>query len=250
MKLKTDSDYLKDLYDLNSYYRRGDFEIISEYKGDSKTILVKDEFGILELKAGKLLLDRRPTIRCAVEPNEYLKNRIKKIYGDKLDLSKVNYTKSHSQITVGCGEHGYFEIDPQYLISPRSKGCPICKKTLEKNTINNGGWSIKDWVNVADKSKNFDSYKFYIIRCWNSTESFYKIGRTFTTIENRFKSCIPYNYEEIEVRSSEDFSKIFYLEKSFKRFNKDNKYKPKLDFHGKQECFTKIIDINNGKEIN
>jgi hypothetical protein len=250
MKLKTNSEYLKNLYDVNSYYRNGDIQIISDYLGDSKPILVKDEFGILELKAGKLLMDRQPTIRCAIDPNEYFKNRIKKVYGDELDLSKVNYKSSHLDIKVTCKIHGDFEIDPQYLIGKRRPGCINCKKKEENNTKNNGGWGIGNWISKSTESKKFDSFKFYIIKCSNENEEFYKIGRTFSTIYDRFCSNIPYNYEIIQIRESEDGHKIYCLEKTFKRINKDNKYTPKLDFHGKQECFTKIIDINNGEEIN
>ena len=76
---KTHQQYIEDLLEINTFYKNGDFILISEYNGDSKKITVKDEFGLLELKAGKLLLNRRPSIRCAVDKNEYFKNKIIKV---------------------------------------------------------------------------------------------------------------------------------------------------------------------------
>lgn len=249
---KTHQQYIEDLLEINTFYKNGDFILISEYNGDSKKITVKDEFGLLELKAGKLLLNRRPSIRCAVDKNEYFKNKIIKVYDDILDLSKVQYTECHSDIKIICSTHGEFEIDPMYLISDKKPGCIKCKKLKGNNTKNNGGWSVKDWWYKADKSEKFESFKIYILRCWNNEEEFYKIGRTFTTIKYRFsgKVSMPYNYEVIQIRESEDAHKIYCLEKAFKYYNKEYKHNPKISFNGKEECFTKIIDINNGKEIN
>ena len=252
MKSKKSHDcYIKDLLEINSYYKNGDFEVISIYNGDNNKITVRDEFGFLELKAGKLLLDRRPSIRCAVDKNEYFKNKIIKVYGNSLDLSKVDYSEAHKDIKIICKTHGEFEIDPMYLISNRKPGCLKCKKLKGNKTIDNGGWGLKNWWHKADKSKNFDSFKMYIIRCWNENEIFYKVGRTFCTVNSRFssKEAMPYNYEIVQIRESFDALKIYCLEKVFKKYNSENKYNPQISFDGKQECFTKIIDINNGKEI-
>ena len=49
-----------------------------------------------------------------------------------------------------------------------------------------GGYS--DWTNAAINSKSFESFKVYIIRCYNDNEEFIKIGRTFSKLKKRFCS--------------------------------------------------------------
>ena len=36
------------------------------------------------------------------------------------------------------------------------------------------------------KSKKFEDFKVYIIKCWNEEEEFYKIGKTYRKISRRF----------------------------------------------------------------
>lgn len=62
------------------------------------------------------------------------------------------------------------------------------------------GWSVKNWIKASKSSKSFDSYKIYIIKCTNSSESFIKIGRTFQKTKQRFssKTRMPYNIEIIK----------------------------------------------------
>lgn len=54
----------------------------------------------------------------------------KKIYGDKLDLSKFFYTKSNQKSTVICKIHGEFQASPNNLLNGR--GCPICGNISKK----------------------------------------------------------------------------------------------------------------------
>ena len=54
------------------------------------------------------------------------KNKIIELYGDKFDLSKVNYIDNKTQITIGCKIHGDFLITPNHLLSGR--GCSKCSR--------------------------------------------------------------------------------------------------------------------------
>lgn len=85
--------------------------------------------------------------------------------------------------------------------------------------------------------------KLYIIKCWNDNERFYKIGRTFTTLENRFKSKrkMPYNYEVIKIIEN-TAENIFKLETEYKNKHKNFNYTPSLCFGGKCECYS-IINV-------
>ena len=46
--------------------------------------------------------------------------------------------------------------------------------------------------------KNFDSFKLYIIRCYDNKESFIKIGKTFGALKERFRK-FPYKTEVIGI---------------------------------------------------
>ena len=50
--------------------------------------------------------------------------KLKQIYGDKYDYSKVEYRSFHTKICVICKEHGEFWQMPQTML--RGYGCPAC----------------------------------------------------------------------------------------------------------------------------
>lgn len=92
-------------------------------------------------------------------------------------------------------------------------------------------------------SLNFDSFHTYIIYCYNESESFYKIGRTFRSIEKRLKS-LPYKYEIIQDITFEDGYLCCQFEQLLHNKYKNYKYSPLLNFKGKGECY-KINRNNN-----
>ena len=163
---------------------------------------------------------------------EFLDKLSKKNF-NKLDYSKVIYVRSKIKVIVICKEHGEFKITPSHLLE--GQGCRKC------GMKNSGGWSYTIWENKGKNSKNFDSYKVYILRCWNESEEFYKIGKTFYSTEKRFLGDyrMPYSYEIVKIfeGSAKDISK---LEKQLQKDNKKNKYTPKIKFKGYTECFLNV----------
>lgn len=160
---------------------------------------------------------------------------------NKYDYSKIDYFNNTTKITILCPIHQEFKQTPGSHL--RGSGCPYCSRILintyhENNPI---GWTTNIWIKTAEKSKNFDSFKVYVIECWNENERFYKVGRTFTTINTRFNSKnMPYNYKIVKVVNG--LAKEMYnLENLIKKENKKNKYLPKLKFGGMYECFSKIL---------
>lgn len=318
-KVKTNEQFLLDLYRLNDTYRDGMFTMLEEYRTAIVKLKVNTDFGICQMTPNSLLSNKNPcTIQSAIDKNDYAhrvlidrsqsyRNGFYKIVGDfkkyhdpilietiyglcsltfaslysgskpgfdsAIDKTSywLNYAKERNskyndytyenvtikgtddRIKINCKKHGIFEIKASNF-SAKNQGCNKCfDDTRAEIYKDNGGWHSKDWITAGNKSKYFDSFKMYIIRCWNEDEEFYKVGRTFLTVQRRFKDTkqMPYNYEIIQIRKSEDGHKIYCLEKAFKRANKKDSYKPKNYFKGGYtECFTKIIDINNGKEIN
>jgi hypothetical protein len=78
----------------------------------------------------------------------------------------------------------------------------------------------------------------YIIKCFNKDEEFYKIGKTYSSIKNRFNGKIkmPYKYESIAIVEG-DARYISELEIKYKNKYKVYKYEPRIKFPGKHECF-------------
>lgn len=318
-KLKTNEQFLIDLYRLNDSYRNGDFTVMEEYKTAITKLKLMTEYGVCHMSPNSLLSNCNPcSTHSAVDKNEYIHNMLLKynkhysngffklssdfkgwrkelkvtsLYGEHLlsftslymgskpgidsaidktkywlnyakdkskkydlyDYTKTSVTATDDNIIITCKIHGDFNIRASNF-THKQQGCQKCFDESRAEVYkDNGGWHTKDWLIAGEKSKYFDFYKMYIIRCWDDEEEFYKVGRTFLTVARRFKDKkqMPYNYEIVQLRESEEGHKIYCLEKQFKKLNKINRYKPKKYFKGGYtECFTKIIDINNGKEIN
>lgn len=76
---------------------------------------------------------------------------------------------------------------------------------------------------------------FYIIRCFNNTESFYKIGITKRTVEERYNSN--YMYEVVRTVYG-DAEQVWDLEQEHKQKLKQYHYVPLIKFNGfYSECF-------------
>jgi hypothetical protein len=155
--------------------------------------------------------------------------KAKLIHGDRYIYNKVDYKNSDINVIIICKEHGDFEQAPRTHLS--DKGCPKCNLYV--------GYSRSQWVNY---NKNKEGI-FYIIKCWNENEKFYKIGITGRSVKERYpyKETMPYMYEVTKEVKSRDLDYIWNLEKEYKRNLKDFKYKPLIKFAGGSvECFTKI----------
>lgn len=146
-------------------------------------------------------------------------------HNNKYDYSEAKYLGYNKKIKIICKEHGEFIQNARDHIA--GAGCPKCAIM---------GYKKKDFV------KKFEMATLYIIKCWNKEEVFYKIGITGLDIEKRFntKLKMPYNYEIIK-----DFyyfsNEIWNYEKEFHKKFKIYKYKPKIKFSGRYECFNENI---------
>lgn len=242
-------------YFVNQLYEKFGENIINysniEYKGALQNVFFETEFGMCKSTPNSLLSKNYKSIKIdsAVNKSEYITNIIKKERGDVYDLSKIEYIKNTEPIIIGCKIHKDFKVIPANFISSKSyRGCPKCgrESTTKYNIENPIGWSYSSWEKAGKISKYFDSYKVYILKCWNDEEQFYKIGRTFLTVERRFRSNkLPYNFKIEAIYISEDAKYICDLEKELKHKNRSNSYLPKIIFEGMYECFTNIEDISN-----
>lgn len=184
------------------------------------------------------------TIRRMVKTTEQFIIEAIEIHGDKYKYDKVNYIKNNIKVEIKCNVHGYFYQTPSDHLS--GKDCRKCgnEKIRKKQQKTPAGWNITNWDNAAKKSKHFDRFKVYIIRCWNNEEEFYKIGRTFLKTSRRFysKKGMPYKYEILNEIIFDNAKDAFDKENCLKRENKENKYIPLIPFGGRYECFSKLND--------
>lgn len=169
----------------------------------------------------------------------------KELHGDKYDYSETIYINDSTKVKIKCRIHGNFNQTPNSHL--QGSGCIKCgmESTIKYNKENPQGWTVSNWEKSALKSKNFDSFKVYIIRCWNGSEGFYKIGRTYTSTKKRFKTKIlmPYNFEILKEFIFNNSIDAFNKEKELKRINKKYKYVPLIHFCGKHECFSEHPEL-------
>ena len=192
------------------------------------------KFGCPE--CGKLKRNRSSTKSV----DYYLKKL--KIINSNYTIKKEDYINLKTPIKHFCKtQKKWFKMRPSHVLS--GQVCRKCanKKISENAQKNSIGWSYTKWEEKGLKSKNFDSFKFYIIKCWNNKETFYKIGKTFRKIEDRFQSKteMPYKWKIIKIIKN-DALIISKIEEKMKKSNKKNKHKPLVNFSGKYECYKKL----------
>ncbi len=224
-------NFLQELENRNESYRKGELKVLGDYQALSLHILVEDRYGKALMQPKVLLKGVIPCLATAVDKTQYFKNKAADVHKGKYTYDKAVYSGSRNKITITCPIHGDFEQNHSSHLS--GKGCPKCKN--EKV-----GWTYTAWSKAAKGNPGI----FYILRCWNDEEEFYKVGITCQEkVKDRYhnKYRMPYNFEIVSEVSSDDRKYIYKLEKQYKRDNKDMAYMPKISFDGsKSECFKTI----------
>lgn len=157
----------------------------------------------------------------------------RKTHGDSFEYDMSEYNGYKSNIKIKCKKHDWVIV--QAGMHKRGAGCPECGKEINKLYIHQ---NYVDHIN--DRFNGISS--LYILKCFNETEIFYKVGITCKSIKQRYpKNRMPYKYLVLRNISGEvDF--ICSLEKQLHRIlRSDNKkYRPKIAFGGKHECYKDI----------
>lgn len=190
---------------------------------------------------GRLLSSKKKTITL----KEFVERGSIK-YNNEHTYEKSIYTGCFNKIIVTCKIHGDFKIDSsKYLNKPT--GCPKCKKCSHNKKDSYGGFTRTDWINNCGSGNSY----LYLVRIYNDSESFYKIGIS----KNTFKriSCITNNYNK-EILFSKPFTDhnlSFDLEHMLHRRFKSLHYFPKIKFIGHTECFKEDPEIYQAfKDLN
>lgn len=153
------------------------------------------------------------------------------IHNGLYGYDKTNYSNNSTKVKIKCPIHGYFEQTPaMHLLG---SGCLQCGKMRI-------GCSRTDFISNCENNNNGLGI-LYIIRCFNATESFYKIGITSKSVKSRYncKNKMPYTYETLYEKEDSPVS-IFNLENELLKELVDHRYTPLISFAGQTECFSKI----------
>lgn len=157
------------------------------------------------------------------ETKEIFVSKAIKVHGHKYDYSKVEYKNTRSKVLITCKTHGDFHILPANHI--QKQGCKLCG-------IENSNLIRDEWIKKCADRKCI----FYIVKCWNDKECFYKFGITSLNIKKRF-AYVPYQHEVLKKVETYDSGYVWDLEKRFKRVKRNAKYIPTIKFSGMTECF-------------
>jgi len=186
----------------------------------------------------KMGLKRRNTLESFI-------TKANQKHNAKYNYTSVNYNLQNDKVKIICPDHGEFFQTPKDHLSGNM--CPRCAKLRisEARRKDPTGWKYTEWVKAANISKEFDSFKIYIIKCQNHEESFIKIGRTYKKVNKRFrtKSMLPYEFKVLQ-QIEGDPQIIFKLEKTLKDLYAKFKYIPRKTFNGMHECFNSEIESN------
>ena len=167
--------------------------------------------------------------------------RFKAKHGDRYDYSKFIYIGVYNKSTIICNEHGEFKQNTHN--HSNGQKCPECSKEVyANNTYYNKTLAQRfkeEWSKIP--------CNLYILRMYNDTEEFFKVGITSQDIHRRFRQHDnPYNFEVVKITQTTRYEAVM-KEADIIHSNKESKYKPLNKFKGYTECFTKIKGIDYEK---
>jgi len=216
------------------HHNKYDYSLVNYTKAIHKIKIICKEHGIFE-QSPNSHLNGNGCNKCAVlstanKQRHTLSFFIEKsnlIHKNKYNYELVEYKTARKKEKIICPIHGEFDqIANKHL---KGQGCIACGHDL----IN---FKKSHWIKKAKDRKGV----FYIIKCWNKNEEFYKLGITFNSVKQRYNHSkfMPYNYKIIKEIISENLSYIWDLEKRFKRIKAKQHYTPLISFGGSRyECF-------------
>jgi len=165
-------------------------------------------------------------------PNEEYYRRVNEKHNNKYTYTN-DYTTLKGAVTFICEEHGKQRKNAGSHLN--GYGCKKCYiEPIKTNKRTKEGYC---------KLANGRTTILYIIKCFNEKEEFYKIGKTFRKIKQRYiKSNMPYNIEVIyKYENSSDF--IWDLEEKLHKKYKEYNYKPREWFAGYSEAYELNLPI-------
>ena len=203
--------------------------------------------GIFETRLGNHTgVLKRGCPKCSLKACDYTRTTKDKFiekgkakHGDKFDYSLVDYKNNATKVKIICPKHGVFE---QLPANHYKYDCAQCSQELNTERLKNNENSFSKSGFKAQAKERICT--MYLIKCWNETELFYKIGITTESTRRRFhsKKHMPYNFEILKEIFGEAEA-IWTLENNLKQ-NLTSQYKPTIKFAGSvRECYSDIDEI-------
>ena len=169
--------------------------------------------------------------QCTLGDFKELLRKANHIHKNFYLYDKYVYLGTDKKSTITCPVHGDFSQSFNSHISAKQR-CPSC--ALEKK-----GWNKSKFIKACEKNNGIGI--FYIIKCFDEHEEFFKLGFTSRSIKKRYGSIKSMPYEFVIVQEIKDLAKnIWELELLLKRYLKSVNilYKPTKQFNGDcTECF-------------
>lgn len=217
------------------------------YEGSTTKVKIGCPKHGIFMQSPSVHLQGHPCRQCSNEKQsltlEQFVEKANKAHNNFYSYEKFVYKNLSTKGIVTCPLHGDFE---QIANNHLREGCMACgyKRVSAARAKDTNGWKVGTWKTKAETSNIFDSFKVYLLEMSNEDEHFYKIGRTYRKVATRTR-LMPYKVVVLHEIKHEDAKVIFDLEHHLKREYKRYKYVPKLDFDGKQECFSLNLPISN-----
>ena len=208
----------------------------SEYKAMKEKMLFNTRFGIVSINPDMLMSGHIPSIRSAVDRKDYFKKQLEYLYdgkGYEFDIESSSTDRHKGRVKFICPIHGEQWVDSDGIFL--GHGCPECNQGWTKSNI------------------------FYLIKLYNETESFYKLGISYIDINNKVRRYrdykkLGYNVEQIKLLQFEDFMQCRDFETKMKHIIKNSIYMPNnWANNGTTECFKdavlpKILNVLSDKK--
>ena len=211
-----------------------DYSLFKPCKAKEKIQIICKVHGIFEQNYDNHLNSKAKCPKCSQKNGDDLKRKTLDSFIEEANIihnSFYTYEKSvyesfRTDLCITCQTHGDFSQRPHNHLN--GKGCPECAK--DSNVFQKTGF--------INKAKDREC-TFYILKCFNEDEEFYKIGITSRSVKHRYSRShsMPYEYKIIkEVKGTADF--VWDIESKSKKQYKDFSYLPNIKFAGsKTECF-------------
>lgn len=122
----------------------------SEYKAAKQKMLFETKFGLVSVNPDSLLAEHKPTVRVAVNRKDYMYKQLRYLYDDVYGFKILSTDRHKGKCELICPIHGSVLVDNDYIFS--GIGCIECNSHLHKSDL------------------------LYIVKLFNKTESFYKLG--------------------------------------------------------------------------
>lgn len=194
-----------------------------KYNGMSERLVVQDENGFkYQPQCYDVLKGSRVSIETCIDKEKLFEFKANKLHNNFYNYPEFKYINGRQKITIKCEIHGEFKqkIESHLL----GHGCKKCSSV---------GFSKDSWLKRLKNKKAF----FYIIKVYNDSEEFIKIGITSTSVNKRYQNLIGYKFKIIKLIESTP-SVVYDMEKKVLKEYKNFKYLPKQLFEGWSECIT------------